>query len=141
MDATGLHTTPSKVEAITKAPQPQNVQGVRSFLGLVHYYGKFLPNLATLLHPLNLLLKDGCEWAWTQECSQAFKSAKELLVKAPVLCHYDPKLPIKMAGDASAYGIGAVISHVFLDGHERPIAIPCQPVRETTLRLRRRPYP
>ena len=40
---------------------------------------------------------------------------------APVLAHYDPKLPIKMAGDASAYGIGAVLSHVFPDG-ERPVA-------------------
>ena len=41
---------------------------------------------------------------------------------SPVLAHYDPALPMKMAGDASAYGIGAVISHVFPDGSERPIA-------------------
>ena len=122
IDADGLHTLSSKVKAIQDAPQPQNVQELRSFLGLLHYYGKFLPNLATLLHPLNALLKTGSKWFWSGQCSDAFNSAKKLLVTAPVLAHYDPSLPIRLAGDASDYGIGAVISHVFEDGSERPVA-------------------
>ena len=122
VDATGLHTTPSKVEALKEAPQPRNVQELRSFLSLVHYYGKFMPNLATLLNPLNLLLRDERKWVWTEECSRAFKEAKQLLITAPILAHYDATLPIKMAGDASAYGIGAVISHTYPDGTERPIS-------------------
>ena len=87
-----------------------------------HYYRKFLPNLSTLLHPLNSLLKDDQEWMWTQECGTAFQAAKDLLVSAPILAHYDPSLPLRMAGDASTYGIGAVLSHVFPDGREHPIA-------------------
>ena len=122
VDATGLHTTPDKVEAVQKAPTPCNVQELRSFLGLVHYYGKFLHNLSTLLHPLNVLLKDGQSWEWTPQCEQAFQKCKKLLSTAPVLAHFDPGLPLKMAGDASAYGIGAVISHTYPDGKERPIA-------------------
>ena len=122
IDSEGLHTMASKVEAISMAPQPRNVQELRSFLGLLHYYGKFLPGLATLLHPLNHLLKAGQKWTWTKKCTEAFEAAKKLLVTAPVLAHYDPSLPMKMAGDASAYGIGAVISHVYPDGSERPIA-------------------
>ena len=43
-------------------------------------------------------------------------------LEMPVLAHYDPSLPIKLAGDASAYGVGAVISHVFPNGKERPVA-------------------
>lgn len=57
IDASGIHTTTQKVEAILKAPIPQNTQQLRSFLGLLHYYGKFLPNLSSLLHSLNQLLK------------------------------------------------------------------------------------
>ena len=115
IDAEGLHTLSSKVKAIQDAPQPQNVQELRSFLGLLHYYGKFLPNIATLL-------KTGSKWLWSAECSDAFKAAKRLLVTAPVLARYNPSLPIRLVGDASAYGIGAVISHVFEDGSERPVA-------------------
>ena len=41
---------------------------------------------------------------------------------APVLAHYNPNLPIRLAADVSAHGIGAVISHVFPDDTERPVA-------------------
>ena len=122
INAEGLHTTDEKVKAILQAPEPKNVQEMRSFLGLLHYYGKFLPNLAMLLKPLNDQLREGVSWRWTKDCAKAFAEAKTLLSNAPVLAHYNPSLPIKMAGDASTYGLGAVISHTFPDGSERPIA-------------------
>ena len=131
IDESGLHTLDSKVTAVTKAPRPKNVQELRSFLGLVHYYHKFMPNLATLLHPLNDLLKSGNTRRWSKECTRAFDEAKKLLVTSPVLAHFDPSLPIKLAGDASAYGIGAVISHVFPDGQECPITFSSQTLSKT----------
>ena len=109
IDSEGLHTLDSKVNAILKAPHPRNVQELRSFLGLIHYYGKFLSNLSTLLHPLNELLKNESQWNWSRQCEIAFTEAKKLLAVAPVLAHYNPFLPIHLAGDASGYGIGAVI--------------------------------
>ena len=122
VDAQGLHTMPSKLDAITHAPEPQNVTQLRSFLGLLNYYGKFILNLATLIHPLNRLLCKDVRWKWDSECAQAFAEAKQVLTSSKVLVHYDPSLPITLAGDASAYGIGAVISHTMPDGTERPIA-------------------
>ena len=56
IDAHGVHTVPSKVEAIVNAPIPENPQQLRSFLGLVNYYGKFICNLASLVNPLNKLV-------------------------------------------------------------------------------------
>ena len=117
----GLQALPSKIAAITQAPTPHNVQELISFLGLLNYYGKLIRNLSTIVHPLNSLLQAHKRWLWTLECEQAFKKAKEELSSSAVLVHYDPNLPMTLAGDASAYGIGAVISHTLPDGSERPI--------------------
>ena len=66
VDSQGIHTSPKKVQAIVDAPAPQNIQELRSFLGLINYYGKFIPNLASMLHPLHLLLRAGQPWAWSK---------------------------------------------------------------------------
>ena len=119
IDADGIHPTDEKLRAIVNAPAPKDV---RSFLGFINYYGKFIPNAATILSTLNDLLRKDVEWKWTAQCQASFNLAKETLVSSKVLTHFDPSLPIRMAGDASAYGIGAVIAHVLPDGSERPIA-------------------
>ena len=118
----GIQPIPSKVEAIMKAPVPVNIQQLRSFLGLINYYGKFIPNLSTLLHPLNALLQASKKWVWPPECTKAFQAAKDQIVSAGVLTHFNPALPITLAADASAYGVGVVISHIFPDNSEHPIA-------------------
>ena len=122
IDSDGVHTSPSKVEPISKAPAPKNVTKVPSFLGMINYYSKFIPNLATTLHPLHALLRDGVKWHWSEECAKSSTEVKNYLIEAPVLVHYDPKLPVRLAGDASNYDIGAVLSHVNTDGQEHPIA-------------------
>ena len=122
VDAEGLHTTPGKLEAVVKAPEPKNVQELRSFLGMLNYYGKFIPNISTIVHPLNRLLQHGHPWKWSEECKRAFQQAKETLTSSRLLVHYDPLLPLRLAADASAYGLGGVILHIMPDGAERPIA-------------------
>ena len=54
------------------------------------------------------------------------REIKQLLTSTPILAHYGPDLPIKMAGDASACGIGAIVSHVYSDSSEYPITFASQ---------------
>ena len=122
LSGSGVSTSSKKVEAVQLAPVPTNVQQLRSFLGMVNYYGKFIPNLSSILHPLNALLKQNQKWKWTRDCQRSFETAKESLAQAPVLAHYDTALPLRLAGDASAFGLGVVLSHLFPDGTERPVA-------------------
>lgn len=122
IDRYGLHAAPDKLKAIVDAPAPTNVQELRSFLGLINYYGKFIPDLASVLGPLNNLLRRDVRWKWSKECVWAMTKVKESLVSSRVLAHYDPKLPISLATDASAYGLGAVISHITPQGEEKPVA-------------------
>ena len=94
---------------------------MKSLLGLLNCYGKFISHLSTLLYPLNSLLKVGHSWNWSQEYEAAFQEAKCPLSSAPVLVHYD-SLPICLARDASSYSIGAILSHILPNGSEHFIA-------------------
>ncbi|XP_041473613.1 uncharacterized protein K02A2.6-like [Lytechinus variegatus] len=122
IDKNGLHKTEDKVKCMTEAERPTNISQLRSFLGLVNYYHRFLPNLATVIHPLNALLGKDRKWKWDETCENAFKNAKKMIASEQVLVHYNPELPLSLATDASPYGLGAVLSHTMPDGNDRPIA-------------------
>ena len=122
IDKNGLHTLLEKISAIQDAPRPKSVKKLRSFLGLVNYYGRFIRDLSTVTYPLNRLLCKGIQWGWNRSCEQAFKQLKQKLVSCEILAHYNPDLPVKLDCDASAYGVGAVLSHQYPNGTERPIA-------------------
>ena len=122
IDANGISTVKDKVQGVTDAPAPLDVSELRSFLGTVNYYGAFIPDLSSKLAPLNNLLKTDSKWNWSKRCEKAFNEIKKCLCSAPVLAHYDPKLPVIVATDASPYGVAAVLSHRYPDKSERPIA-------------------
>ena len=110
-----------KVRAIVEAPQPVNITQLKSFLGMLNYYGKFLPNLSTHLAPFYELLRKNSRWTWGPEQKEAFQKAKSMLTSSKVLTHYDPTKPLILSCDASPYGVGAVLSHLMGEG-EHPIA-------------------
>ena len=122
IDRHGLHPTEDKIKALRDAPMPKNVPELRSFLGIVNYYSKFLPNLSSKLSPLYNLLRKQSRWSWTAQHESAFQQAKNALQQDSLLVHFDPSKPIVLACDASQYGLGAVLSHTMDDGQERPIA-------------------
>ena len=118
----GLQPTDEKIQAIKSAPAPQDVTQLKSFLGLINYYSKFLPNLSNTLAPLYRLLQKNTRWCWESEQRKAFQQAKESLTSDCVLVHFDPAKQLILACDASPYGIGAVLSHRMDDGKDKPIA-------------------
>ena len=97
MDAQGLHMSTDKIQVIKETLQPKNQQQLRAFLGLVNYYGKFLPILSTITHPLNQLLQHNSIWAWSKDFQAAFQTLKQQLSSEPVLAYYDSGLPLKLA--------------------------------------------
>lgn len=108
------------MKAITDAPEPENVTELQSFLGLINYYRKFLPNMSTVCAPLNNLLCREVHWNLDSKCRSAFQYPKKLMT-ATVLAHYDPTKELVWAVDASPVGLGTVISHLD-DDEKRPIA-------------------
>lgn len=120
IDREGLHPTEKNLEAIAQAPRPQNVAELRSFLGMLTFYAKFLPNMSTLLSPLNKLLEKGTVWQWGRQQEAAFEKAKDSLMQAQVLVQFDPLKELKLECDASPYGVGAALFHTS-NGMPKPI--------------------
>ena len=96
---------------------------LRSFLGLVNYYGKFLANLATTAVPLYNLVKRMLTGHRASPKRQHSRG-KDLLQSSDLLLHLDSEESLILACDALPYGLGAVLSHWMQDGSKRPIAFP-----------------
>ena len=120
IDEYGIHPTKTKIECIEQAPSPENLTQLKSYLGLLNYYGKFIPMLSSTLKPLYDLCKSGVEYIWTRECEEVFQTSKTMLTSENILTHFNPTLPIYVTCDASGYGIGAVLSHR-INGEEKPV--------------------
>lgn len=132
------YTRQEKIEAVVKAPQLTSVSELRSFLGIVNYYSRFLTRLSSMLYPLYQLLVKGHSWNWTDECHRSFNYIKEMITSKEVLTHCDLELLLCLTTDALPYGLGVVLSHIMLDGNERPVAYASQllcPVEKTYLQI------
>ena len=121
IDSEGLHPTEQKLKAVQLAPEPTDVTELKAYIGLLTYYGRFLPHRPSVLAPLYVLLQTDTPWRWTPTKQEAFNRSKELLTSSTVVVHFNPELPIILACDASAYGMGAVLAHKMPDGSERPV--------------------
>lgn len=120
--ANGIKSDPVKTEAIRNAARPTNVSELRSFLGLMSYYRKFIKDFAKIAKCLHVLTSKETKWNWNDECDHAFHTLKEKLVSAPILGYPDPKTgQFILDTDASNNAIGCVLSQV-QENCERVIA-------------------
>ena len=118
----GVSLCNEKILPMLNAPNPENVTQLKSYLGMLNYYHRHLPNMATVLEPLHVLLRKNSKWTWGKEQVKALKQSKDMLCSAALLRHYDPNKPLVLHCDASPYGVGAVLSHRTEENTEHPIA-------------------
>ena len=121
VDKYGLRTNPEKTRAVLEYPAPKNLKQLRSFLGMVGWYSRFIPDLAKIRLPLTELTKKGVNWHWDISQQEAFDKLKSLLTQTPNLARPDPSKPFTLQTDASSFALGAVLTQIF-DGEEHPIA-------------------
>nr|GEX89235.1 putative nucleotidyltransferase, ribonuclease H [Tanacetum cinerariifolium] len=107
--ADGITIDPAKVEAITKWPRPTTVTEVRSFLGLVGYYRRFVEGFSLLVLPLTKLMRKGEKFVWNEEREKSFEELKRGLVSSPVLTLPSGSGGYQIYSDASKKGLGCVL--------------------------------
>jgi hypothetical protein len=78
--------------SVTNTPAPKNTTQLRALLGLVNYYHKFLPNIATEFRSLNELVEKEIKWVWNERCNRACLKVKNMITADIVLTHFD--LPV-----------------------------------------------
>ncbi|CAF2743634.1 unnamed protein product [Lepeophtheirus salmonis] len=97
---------------------------VKSFLGLVNFYGHFVKNLSSLAYPLSELTKLNIVFKWLDEESESFSSIKKDIKEASCLTHYDSSMPLILSTDASPLGRSAVLSQADKANESPPIWVP-----------------
>ncbi|XP_061705289.1 uncharacterized protein K02A2.6-like [Cydia pomonella] len=128
IDKNGVRPTKSKIEAISKSSPPTNAKELRSFLGLVNFYERFIPHLHSVCADLHTLTGNRMKWQWTNKEAEAFERAKLMIVHSKSLVAFNDKCPLYLACDASEKGVGAVLFHM-RNNIEQPIAFASRKLR------------
>ena len=114
-----LRPDESKTEKILQVSTPTTKKQVRSLLGLLSFYRRYIPGFASVAAPLTDLTKEGgrsCRSIhWTPDCASALQEIQDILSRKPVLLLPRLDLPFVLQTDASSTGLGAVLLQEFED--------------------------
>lgn len=105
----GVLPDPDKVTAIRMMPAPTDLHGVHRLCGTVNFLSDFIPSLATIMEPINMLKRKHVEFKWGERQCKAFDKVKEILSNEQHLQYYDEKKPLTIQCDASQRGLGAAL--------------------------------
>nr|GEV30374.1 reverse transcriptase domain-containing protein [Tanacetum cinerariifolium] len=105
----GIKVDKAKVDVIAKLPHPITVKGIRSFLGNVGFYRRFIKDFSKIARPMTHLLEKDTPFIFSKECVEAFQILKRKLTEALILIAPDWDMPFELMCDASDFAIGAVL--------------------------------
>lgn len=118
----GIKPLPERVSAIDNFPTPSTKKDLQTFLGMVNFYHRFVPELSGKLQPLH----DACsgkgkDITWSEACKEAFASAKRAISSATMLQHPIDGAHLAISVDASDLAIGGSLDQLH-DGQWSPLA-------------------
>ncbi|GKA11410.1 reverse transcriptase domain-containing protein [Tanacetum coccineum] len=116
----GIEVDRAKIDVIAKLPYPTNVKGVRSFLGHVGFYRRFIKDFSMISKPMTQLLMKNAKFDFSDDCKKAFNILKEKLTTAPIIISPDWNAPFELMCDTSDFAVGAVLGRR-IDGKFKPI--------------------
>jgi hypothetical protein len=105
----GIEVDRAKIEVIENLKPPKNIREVRSFLGHIGFYRRFIKDFSKITKPLTGLLMKDAEFIFNEKCNEAFNLLKQALVSAPIMKPPDWSEPFEIMCDASDYAVGAVL--------------------------------
>ncbi|GFU51597.1 hypothetical protein TNCV_82281 [Trichonephila clavipes] len=115
--AEGSRPLPEKVQAIINYKLPETIHDLRTFLGMIYFYRRYLKDAAKTQTPLHELLrgakkKDRRKVHWTDDTRKSFEKCKTDLAEAALLSFPRSGLPLSLCTDASDFSVGAVLQQL-----------------------------
>lgn len=80
----GIKPDANKIKAVLNFPEPTNVKGIKSFLGLSRYHRKFIEFYSAIAKPLTSLLRKDVKFEWSEICKNSFDKLKSILCSEPI---------------------------------------------------------
>jgi hypothetical protein len=118
----GLRMDPTNIKVLEDWPRPESVTEVRSFLGLVQFFRRFISRFSEIAAPLTDLTKKNNSASNWDSCVKAFEALKEPVKSAPVLQSPDWTMPFRCHVDASQLAVGGTLMQNDERGFDHPIA-------------------
>ena len=118
----GVATDPDKIKLVKDYPIPTKVSEIKSFMGFVGYYRRYIKDFCKIADPLTNLTRKKVPFVWDEKCNRAFETLKEKLMEPPILAYprFDGTEFI-LQTDASYTGLGYILAQV-QDGKEKVIS-------------------
>lgn len=126
----GVKPNPDKIHAIQHWPIPKNQKELKSFLGILGYYRRFVRDFAKITKPLTAQLRKGETVEHTPLFIKTFETCKSLLTHSNILQYPDFEKPFVLTTDASNFALGAVLSQGNI-GKDRPVAFASRTLSKT----------
>lgn len=134
----GIAPTNEKIRAIADFKKPTLAHELRTFLAVLNYYRRFLPQAATKQGMLQALIngnkkRDKTPIEWTTEAETIFNECKNDLAKATLIAHPLPDAKLILHVDASNYAVGAALQQA-KNGHLEPLGFYSKRMTDTQKR-------
>lgn len=108
----GISCSQKKIKAVQEWPIPRSKSDLKSFLGLLNYYRKYIANFSMKAYPLIQLTRKNMKFVWDENCQFRFERLKHMLVSVPILCLPEREGKIILDTDGCNMSIGAVPSQI-----------------------------
>ena len=121
ISADGVRMERDKMASIEDFPVPRNVRNLRSFLGLINYYRKFIPDFSKVALALTQLTRKDVEFSWGELQEDAYRELKNIIRNDVMLRHANPAEQFILFTDASDFALGSVLTQLDMEGCSRPV--------------------